>query len=203
MIDTPAPATARQLGLGQATDLPDDRRIDATNWTLAPYNRWSFQRVQRFTRTARIPRAVKPQPLPVNRQHFGALVYQDADGRATTIDEMLARTWTDGFLVMHRGEILVEQYFNGMQADTLHLMMSCSKSMTSTLAGIAIAAGQLDPARQLTEYMPELEGTGMAGATLAELGIETGIDISKVADCSKQLEQYFGKAFSGKLHRIS
>jgi hydroxymethylglutaryl-CoA lyase len=38
---------------------------------------------------------------------------------------------------------------------------------------------------------------------LAELGIETGIDISKVARCSNQLEQYFGKAFSGKLHRIS
>jgi hydroxymethylglutaryl-CoA lyase len=38
---------------------------------------------------------------------------------------------------------------------------------------------------------------------MAELDIETGIDISKVAECSKQLEQYFGKAFSGKLHRIS
>ena len=37
---------------------------------------------------------------------------------------------------------------------------------------------------------------------MAQLDIETGIDISKVADCSKQLEQYFGKAFSGKLHRI-
>ena len=37
---------------------------------------------------------------------------------------------------------------------------------------------------------------------MAQLNIETGIDISKVAECSKQLEQYFGKAFSGKLHRI-
>ena len=37
---------------------------------------------------------------------------------------------------------------------------------------------------------------------MAELDIETGIDISKVARCSKRLEQYFGKAFSGKLHRI-
>ncbi len=37
---------------------------------------------------------------------------------------------------------------------------------------------------------------------MAQLDIATGIDISKVADCSRQLEQYFGKAFSGKLHRI-
>ena len=37
---------------------------------------------------------------------------------------------------------------------------------------------------------------------MAQLDIETGIDISKVAECSKRLEQYFGKTFSGKLHRI-
>lgn len=37
---------------------------------------------------------------------------------------------------------------------------------------------------------------------MAELDIETGVDISKVARCSNQLEKYFGKSFSGKIHRI-
>jgi hydroxymethylglutaryl-CoA lyase len=37
---------------------------------------------------------------------------------------------------------------------------------------------------------------------MATLGIETGIHISKVARCSNQLEQYFGKPFSGKLYRL-
>ena len=37
---------------------------------------------------------------------------------------------------------------------------------------------------------------------MAALDIETGVDISKVARCSKQLEEYFEKPFSGKMHRI-
>jgi hydroxymethylglutaryl-CoA lyase len=37
---------------------------------------------------------------------------------------------------------------------------------------------------------------------MAALDIETGVDISKVARCSKQLEEYFEKSFSGKMHRI-
>ena len=30
----------------------------------------------------------------------------------------------------------------------------------------------------------------------------TGTDIPKVARCSRQLEDFFGKSFSGKMHRI-
>ncbi len=37
---------------------------------------------------------------------------------------------------------------------------------------------------------------------LKSLNIETGLSISKIAHCSKQLEDYFGKSFSGKVHRI-
>jgi hypothetical protein len=34
-----------------------------------------------------------------------------------TVDEVLAETYTDGFLVLHRGQIVTEQYFNGMRKD--------------------------------------------------------------------------------------
>jgi hydroxymethylglutaryl-CoA lyase len=37
---------------------------------------------------------------------------------------------------------------------------------------------------------------------LRSLNVETGLTISKIARCSKQLEDYFGKSFSGKIHRI-
>ena len=37
---------------------------------------------------------------------------------------------------------------------------------------------------------------------LASLNVETGVTISKVAECSKQLENYYGKSFSGKIHRV-
>jgi hydroxymethylglutaryl-CoA lyase len=37
---------------------------------------------------------------------------------------------------------------------------------------------------------------------LNSLDIETGVDIPEVARCSRQLEEFFGKSFSGKMHGI-
>ena len=183
MDDMLSPPTARELRLGQDPALPPAQRVDARNWTLAPYNRWSFQRVQQFTRTARIPRAAQSAPLTSNPQEFGSLVYEASAGQKISIDGMLRNTWADGFLVMHRGEVLTEQYFNGMEPDTLHLLMSCSKSITSTMLGIIAEEGLLDLSRPLTSYIPELEGTGMAGATLQQaLDMRVGVKFSEDYD---------------------
>ena len=182
MLQT-TPTTAAELGIGQGAELPPEQRADNQNWTLAPWNRWSFQRVQHFTRTTRVPRAEVTSTLRENPQDFGELVFDDSNGNPRTVDEMLARTWTDGFLVMHKGSVLTEQYFNGMRPDTLHLMMSCSKSFTSALAGIYIEQDVLDPADQLTHYFPELAGTGFEGATLQQaLDMRVGVRFSEDYD---------------------
>ena len=183
MNDTLSPPTAQELRLGQDPALPPEQRVDARNWTLPPYNRWSFQRVQQFTRTGRGSRAAQPAPLASNPREFGPLVSEDSTGQSISIDDMLRNTWTDGFLVMHRGEVLTEQYFNGMEPDTLHLLMSCSKSMTSTMLGIVAEEGLLDLSQPLTTYIPELEGTGMAGATLQQaLDMRVGVKFSEDYD---------------------
>lgn len=170
------PATAEQLGLGQAADLPTTQRVDYDNWTLPPFNRWSFQHVQQFTRTGRISRAPDPALLHENPQPLDGVNFTDSQGSSTSIAEMLERTWTDGFLVLHRGEVITEQYFNGMEADTLHLMMSCSKSMTSALMGTVIAEGLLDTQAPLSVYVPELAATGMAHATVQQaLDMQVGL----------------------------
>ena len=162
--DYPVPKTAAEHGIGQDKELPPGQRADTTNWTLAPFNRWSFQRVQQFTRTTRVPRADKPSTLEDDRRNLSQIVFADHSGQQCTVAEMLARTYTDGFLVLHGGRVLTEQYFNGMSSSSLHLIMSCSKSMTSIVAGIYIEAGVFDVSVPITEYMPELAGTGMAGA---------------------------------------
>lgn len=174
------PKTAAELGIGQGAELPEQQRADNQNWTLAPWNRWSFQRVQQFTRTVRIPRAEVLCVLAESPRDFAELVFEDSNGKPCTVNEMLVRTWTDGFLVMHKGIVLAEHYFNGMGPDTLHLMMSCSKSFTSTLAGIYIEQGVLDPAAQLSTYIPELAGTGFEGATLQQaLDMRVGVKFSE------------------------
>jgi len=175
--------TAAELGIGQAANLPPEQRADNQNWTLAPWNRWSFQRVQNFTRTVRIPAANKQSTLRSNPVSLGDLAFQDSNNHPCTIDEMLGRTWTDGFMVLHSGDVATEQYFNGMRPHTLHLMMSCSKSFTSTLLGIYVEKGVIDPAQQLTQFIPELSGTGMDGATLQEaLDMRVGVKFNEDYD---------------------
>jgi len=71
--------------------------------------------------------------------------------------------------VLHRGRIVTEQYFNGMERDTPHLLQSISKSITGGVVGALVGKGRLDPGRPVTDYVPELAGTSFEGATVRHL----------------------------------
>jgi CubicO group peptidase (beta-lactamase class C family) len=92
-----------------------------------------------------------------------------SDGRELSVAELLAETYTDGFLVLHRGRIVTEQYFNGLAPDVPHLLMSVSKSVTSTVAGVLVGRGLLDASAPVTDIVPELHGTSFEGATVQHL----------------------------------
>ena len=92
-----------------------------------------------------------------------------ARGQELTVADLLAQTCTDGFLVLHRGRIVTEQYFNAMAPDTPHLLMSVSKSVTSAVAGVLAGRGQLDVSAPVTAIVPELAGTSFDGATVQHL----------------------------------
>lgn len=82
--------------------------------------------------------------------------------------------------VLHRGAIVHECYMNNMEQRTLHLSQSMAKSITSTVAGILIGEGKLDPAALVTRYLPELEETAWRGATLRHvLDMTTGVKFSE------------------------
>ena len=86
-----------------------------------------------------------------------------------TIQQMLESTYSDGFLVLHRGKVVVEQYFNGMTPDSKHLLMSVSKSFTGSLAGILVHRELLDPQETVAAYVPELADSGYGDATVRNL----------------------------------
>ena len=37
---------------------------------------------------------------------------------------------------------------------------------------------------------------------LHQMGIETGIDVDRISAVSRSLEDFFGKRFSGRMHRV-
>ena len=153
-----------------APPFPPAGRVTLANWQEPPFNRWAFQHVRELIPTARIARAPAGQAWPLPRAERDVLGFRfRSHVRELTVAELLAETYTDGFLVLHQGEILAEHYFNDMAPDVPHLLMSVSKSVTSAVAGILAGRGELDVSARVEEIVPELDGTSFEGAAVQDL----------------------------------
>jgi CubicO group peptidase (beta-lactamase class C family) len=87
---------------------------------------------------------------------------------------------TDGFLALHRGRIVFERYFAGLNPDQTHIVMSVSKSILSALIGVLIERGVLDVARTAGHYVPELNRGGYGAVTLDRLlDMRSGVKYSE------------------------
>ncbi|RAG61311.1 hydrolase, partial [Burkholderia multivorans] len=59
-------------------------------------------------------------------------------------------------------------------------LMSVSKSLVGTVAGVLVGAGELETSRLVTDYVPELAESGYAGATVRDiLDMRSGIRFSE------------------------
>jgi CubicO group peptidase (beta-lactamase class C family) len=147
------------------------------NWDWPPQNRWAFQHIGDFLKTERIARGHGPaRGLGDARQDITGITFTDIDGARRSVGEMLERTWTDGFLVLHDGKLIAEHYMNGMTQASLHLSQSVVKSFTSTLVGILAGQGLIDIEKPVTHYLPELATCGYAGATVSQvLDMRSGV----------------------------
>ena len=162
--------TAAELGLmAGPPPIPAERLVTLANWQDPPFNRWGFQHLRELIPTARIRRGDGPvRRLPRADRDFAGARVRGIRGRVGH-ERWLEDTYTDGFLVLHRGRVVTERYFNGLTPETTHLLMSVSKSVTATIAGILVGRGLLDPNRFVTEVIPELGGTGFEGCTVRHL----------------------------------
>ncbi|HEY0521396.1 MAG TPA: serine hydrolase [Ilumatobacteraceae bacterium] len=142
---------------------------DSTNWIEPPHNRWGFLHVRELTRTARITAAAHAvTPLPRQLADLSGFQFDHA-GRRWTVAEMLDTTYTDGFMVIHDGAVVMEHYGGLMQPSDRHLLMSVSKSLTAVLAGVLVGRGEIDATSLVTDHIPALEGTSWDGCTLQHL----------------------------------
>jgi CubicO group peptidase (beta-lactamase class C family) len=74
------------------------------------------------------------------------------------LDEYLDEHSTRAFIVLHRGRLVYERYFNGGSREELETSFSVAKSFLSTLIGIAIEEGAISGLDEpITRRLPELE----------------------------------------------
>ena len=160
---------------------PTELRPTLENWDLPPMNRWAFQHVSQLIPTARVHRGHGPRSiLPEAPRDLDGASFTAHDGAETTIAAWLDSSFTDGFIVLHRGTVVYERYMNGMDRATLHLSESVAKSVTAATAGVLIGQGVMDPDASLTTWVPEFRDQGYDGATLRHvMDMQSGVAFSE------------------------
>jgi len=97
-----------------------------------------------------------------------------------TWKDSLPRNYTDGILILHKGNVVYERYFGALTGTGKHAAMSMTKSLTGLLAEILVAEGQLDDAATVGSIVPELEGSAFGSATVRQvMDMTTGLDYSE------------------------
>lgn len=121
--------------------------------------------------------------------------------REMTFSESLDANYADGIIIMHKGRIVYEKYFGGLTPSGQHAAMSVSKSFTGTLGAILVSEGVIDPEKLVTDYIPEMKGSGYEGATVRQvMDMTTAIKYSEdYDDPNAEVWQYSasGNVFRG------
>jgi CubicO group peptidase (beta-lactamase class C family) len=153
--------------------------VTAGNWQDPPFNRWAYWHVGEFLPTYRVSRGAGPArvlPSSAAPADLLAIGLARSDGSAGTVGEVLAETFTDAYVVLQDGDLVAQWYGALGNPDLTHALMSVSKSVVGCVAAVLIDRGQLDPDRQITDYVPELAASGYVGATVRHvLDMRSGV----------------------------
>jgi len=182
-------ATAEELGLMKGFPPPPDKQVTKANALLsAPFNRWSYQHMRMFYPSAGVPAADVRVPLSKTIDwsfEDGVKVMEPGTGKTKSLDDFMKETWTDALVVIRGDQIVYENYFNGMNPNQPHQMMSATKSFGGLLGLIAVANGKLKESDLVTKYVPELEteNGAFAGATFGQvLNMTNSMNFTEVYD---------------------
>jgi hypothetical protein len=157
---------------------PDaDNLVTLATWQDPPNVRWAFQHMREIIPTQLIAAGPAPRPLPASLDaSVGETPLTRLDGSSATAADVFDETWTDALLVLHDGQLVAERYDEPMTPSTPHLLMSVTKSFVGCVAGILAGRGTLDPEAPVSNYVPEVAGSGYDGATVRHLlDMRTGV----------------------------
>ncbi len=135
--------------------------IGQKNWDEPDHLAVSQLSMVNLFRTVAIEPGEHVMPLPMGHAlDVSALTFPDPLMPTRTLngDTLLnRRLFNDGLLVMHKGQVIHESYRNGMNEHDRHVIHSCTKSMCSMIAAMAVHEGLLNPSACMSDYIPEFK----------------------------------------------
>jgi CubicO group peptidase (beta-lactamase class C family) len=180
-VTLPAPSAESAAPMTSEHSLltPTAQRADLSNWRNAPLREWAFKNVEKLIPCERIAAAgAQPRALPSAEHTFAQFALEGAQGRTVGLADFLQQTATDGFIVLHHGNIVYEYYGHGNSEKSRHILMSASKSLTGLVAGMLERDGLFDSAAPVLSYLPELAGTLYEAASVRHLlDMRTGFQL--------------------------
>lgn len=167
-----SPKESNPVTLKMMTGFPPsaEHLVTQANMLRFPQSRWAFHHIRDLVPTVNVWAGPEDNVAELDSEPYPVrdITFTGPDGKTLTVGDWLDSTYTDGFIVLHDGDVAYEYYTQGMQPHVPHLMMSDTKSVTGLLAADLIARGKLDPSALVTEYIPELKGSAWEGATVQQ-----------------------------------
>lgn len=192
-----APLTAQEsdpnvMGWMQGFPPPADKLITQpdSNYFSFPKLRWSVCQLREFLPTENISRGLgapsaldtpPPEQLAKLRQEIDALTFVPIDDdTAMTWEQSLYENYTDGLLILHKGQLVYERYFGCLTQDGKHAAMSMTKSVTGLLAEILVVEGTLYETHLVRDIIPEIGDSAFGTATVRQvMDMTTGVKYSE------------------------
>ncbi|OFE15389.1 hypothetical protein BA895_06660 [Humibacillus sp. DSM 29435] len=163
--------------MADSDDRPDGRS--------APHNQGAFWRMSDLMPTLVVRSAETARPLSAASSGVDvrAVAVDRVDGTSAPLSSVLADSYTDACVVLHDGTVVFEEYADHGHPDLTHALMSVTKPLVGCVAAILIEREELDPARFVTDYVPELADSGYAGASVRDvLDMRSGIHFREEYD---------------------
>jgi CubicO group peptidase (beta-lactamase class C family) len=135
-----------------------------------PKLRWSLSHWRELAPTKRVWRGPGPAVHLPKRE----------DGKSTSFTEAIDQMFTDGLIILHKGDVVFETYRGEGDPHLPHMSFSITKSIIGLIAWTLVAEGELSEDALVTKFVAELAGSALEGATVKHvLDMTVGIRFSE------------------------
>jgi CubicO group peptidase (beta-lactamase class C family) len=131
--------------------------------------RVGFREITQIQPTREIHRGSNIYELKENSQDLSLIEYT-VEGTTKTVQDFLDQPESIGLIVVHRNQIIFEQYQAGNTKESRWISFSVTKSVTSMLIGAAIKDGYIKSVDEpVVNYLPRLRGTAYEAASIKDV----------------------------------
>ena len=155
---------------------------------------YNFLNMDKIFPTREIKASKNPRPLKRNIKTLPETFF--FEGEEKNLQEYLDYFWSDGMIVLHKNEMVYENYWLGNNENKRHISWSVAKSFISALVGIAYEEGLIDSLDDpVTKYLDDFKETGYDGVTIKDiLQMSSGVLFNEdYADYDSDINR-FGRA---------